>query len=179
MIVRKSEKGHRVPRGWAIAATKRNLNTSRFRRCLDVRRTLRHQPPQASRSWPKTAVHKLRRSRMSSRRSSCSRSSSNNSRSKRRGMTRWIQVITRQGSFHVCSKHPCHRALLHHSSVPHPSCRHGLLLILIRTASPCRQLEGEGCGRFGISPSSPFEYIWSGTAIDSPSPLYPPLSTYR
>ena len=41
------------------AATKRNLNTIRFRGCLGVRHTLRHQPPPVSRSWSKTAVHKL------------------------------------------------------------------------------------------------------------------------
>ena len=43
----------------ALAATKRNLNTIRFRGCLGVRHTLRHQPPPVSRSWSKTAVHKL------------------------------------------------------------------------------------------------------------------------
>ena len=43
----------------ALAATKRNLNTIRFRGCLGVRRTLRHQLPPVSRSWSKTAVHKL------------------------------------------------------------------------------------------------------------------------
>ena len=36
-----------------------NLNTTRFRGCSGVRRTLRHQPPPVSRSWSKTAVHKL------------------------------------------------------------------------------------------------------------------------